>query len=156
MTDESTITEKDRFLWAIDHGDDLVAVLRAHQSIQKQIDRLLNHAIPGSEPLTKRLTYTENVAAAAEIGLLSAEQKGAFLWVKDLHSRFVRGAENFMASDVDEAKKLITRDGVIYMREMIEFYNSDPNDAKSLVRYAIISVYTETEYALERAGADIS
>ncbi len=147
--------DKSRFFEIIDDDEDLIAVLRGQIYVERRLNRLLSSLIPNRDVLTSRYSYNERVKAAADAGLISAEAKRALHWLGKLRNRFAHQDTVLTARDVEDARKSVTAEGALYIDEMIEYYKRDPRDIHSIIRFAIISVYSEMGFVLEESGLPI-
>ena len=136
-----------RFFEAIDHEEDLVAVVKGHTYVERQLNELLLLKIPGSDALIARLPYSEKVRALRDLGVINAEEKRALMWLAELRNRFAHDETTLCADDAHEARRKATADGSTYISEVIEYYHRQ--DTKAVVRFAIVGIWTEMNYRLE-------
>lgn len=141
-----------RFFEAIDHDDDLIAVLRGHIHVERRLNTLLMAEIPKSGPLLSRLSFFDRVKAARDGGLLSSEATRALLWLNDLRNRFAHTITVLNASDAADAKRRVTREGAEYIDDMLQYYKREADDTRSIVRFAIVSVFSELGMVLDERG----
>ena len=137
------------FFDAIDHDDDLIAVVRGHIYVERRLNSLLLKATPGIDPYLAKLSFSEKIDVARSSGLISAELKRAMLWLGELRNRFAHQATAIAVEDAGRAKARSTKDGRDYIEEMIDYYKRDPSDVRSIVRFAIVHIFTEVGYAIE-------
>jgi hypothetical protein len=137
------------FFDAIDHEDDLIAVLQGHIYIERRLNGLLLKATPGADPFLAKLSFFEKVDVARSSGLITSELKRATLWLGELRNRFAHQSTAVTVEDAAVAKARSTKDGRDYIEDMILYYKRDSKDVRAIVRFAIVHIYTEMGWAIE-------
>jgi hypothetical protein len=137
------------FFDAIDHDDDLIAVIRGQIYVEHKLNTLLLMVTPGVDPYLLKLSFAQKIDIARTSGLIGPELKRAMMWLAELRNRFAHRPTAISVEDAATAKARSSEDGSRYIDDMIDYYKRDSNDSRSIVRFAIVHVFTEIRYAIE-------
>ena len=136
-----------RFFEAIDHDEDLIAIIRGHIYVERQLNELILLMIPGSDSLLVRLPFTAKVRALRELGIISSEESRALAWLASLRNRFAHSETTLRATDAQEACRSATVMGLNYINDMKVLYHRE--DTQSVVRFAITGIWADMNYKLD-------